>query len=188
MAKAIWQECGATRTRDVCSSFDPHSCKDWRLPARSWHPQHQAFTVLSRLSGLCQKALVAALASVQLRRRSCTPPSCWPICQQQKPSPPSPKRIGKVRNRACWPRWSASNNVRERGSGCPEASASPEPERVGRKVLFRTDKSLSSCIVKEGWKRWSWDKNPRFFRPGRSQHWHSARRSHCQFRRAFLTR
>jgi hypothetical protein len=70
---------------------------------------------------------------------------------------------------ACWPRWSAYNNVRKRGSGCPEASAFPEPERVGRKVLFRTDKSLSSCIVEEGWKRWSWDKNPHVFRPGRFQ-------------------
>ncbi len=66
---------------------------------------------------------------------------CLPILTQEKPSPPSPTRNGKVQNCACEPRWSRSNNVRMRGNRSPKASASPEPERVGSKVLGVLNKS-----------------------------------------------
>jgi len=61
--------------------------------------------------------------------------------------------------------------VRKRGSPCLEASASPEPERVGQKVLGVSDKSQSLSTGEVGWKRWTMNKNLRAFRPGRFQGW-----------------
>src|SRR5207302_3882448 len=54
-----------------------------------------------------------------------------------------------------------------KGNLCPEASAFPEPERVGRKVRSRTNKSSPPSLAEAGQKRWGWRKNPRFFRAGR---------------------
>lgn len=54
----------------------------------------------------------------------------------------SPMTNGKVRDYACEPRWSNSNNVRMRGSHSPTALVLPAPERVGSKALGTSDKSL----------------------------------------------
>jgi hypothetical protein len=94
-------------------------------------------------------------------------PRFWlPRFQQTSSSPrvPRPSFPGRVLEwagkRACGPRTSGCSNVRMKGSPCPEALASPEPERVGLKVGANPHQSRLSSLVEAGWKRGRTAQNP----------------------------
>ncbi len=91
------------------------------------------------------------------------------IQQTSLPRVPGTSPTGKVRRRACGQHTSDSKNVRMRGRSCPEALASPEPERVCPKVRANPHKSQSCCSGEEGWKRGRNAPNPPCFSRGSTQ-------------------
>jgi hypothetical protein len=64
-----WQKRGTSRPRDVHRPFEAHRWKYGRHPASGPYSKYQAVPILSRLRQGCQKAAVAALAPVPVRRR-----------------------------------------------------------------------------------------------------------------------
>jgi len=78
-------------------------------------------------------------------------------------------RLLKVRRRACGQHTSKLHNARMRGRSCPEALASPEPERVCPKVGAKRHQSCFSSPREGRWKRGSTAQNPPCFSRGSRQ-------------------
>jgi hypothetical protein len=70
LAETVWPKHRISRTRAVCSAFDPHSCKNWRHPERSFRLPDQTESVLPSVSAVSQKATITTLAHVSLRNRA----------------------------------------------------------------------------------------------------------------------
>src|SRR5437660_9509114 len=121
----------------------------------------------SRLrSGGISVAVASVLSSVISMLRF------WqPISKQQMLCPLVPCTLytGKVRKRACGQHKSDSKNARKRGRSCPEALASPEPERVCLKVGANPHQSRSCSSEEGGWKRGRNAQNPLRFSQGSFQ-------------------
>src|SRR5260370_33888339 len=76
---------------------------------------------------------------------------------------------GKVRRRACGQHTSEHKNARMRGRSCPEAWASPVPERVCPKVRAKPHKSCFFSPTEGRWKRGNTAQNPPGFSRGSLQ-------------------
>ena len=58
MAETVWSKCRNSGTRDVCSTFDAHSCKNWRHPARSLSLSDQTVAILPSVWALSQETTI----------------------------------------------------------------------------------------------------------------------------------
>jgi hypothetical protein len=147
-----------------------------RHPARSPHAFHQTLPILPRVWEGCQKAALAAAAPVPLRHwAGAARPVLGVSGSLSRSSRSQPLVCGShvVPSRRCGGAPVGSTRAshptrRVRGRSCPEAWASPVPERVCPKVRAKRHKSCFFSPAKGKWKRGSTARNPLCAEPGES--------------------
>jgi hypothetical protein len=136
----------------------------------------QTLPILPWLRQVREKAALAAVPSLRLRDR---PRPAGPVFRVSGLNPgsrsshplvcPGGHSLGSGLRRGCGPHTNGCSNGRMRGSRCPKALVSPEPEPVGLKVWVKPHKSQRSCCGRVAWKRGSTAQNPRCFSTGSRQ-------------------